>query len=220
MTVKQYLTDTKLTESVAKVLEIIHGEVTIVRLDSTIFHPQGGGQKADIGQIGTAVVTHDLHNGDHVDQYVQIAADLAVGDLLDLKIDPDWRRLNAVYHSAGHLIAAVLETMHPHLLAVSAHQWPGEARVEFAGDISLAQLQTEEINARLAADLTATLAVTIEGDPLQKRSIQIGHYPPIPCGGTHVCHLGEIAKILVTGIKVKGGRIRVSFEALPSSDHS
>jgi alanyl-tRNA synthetase len=78
----------------------------------------------------------------------------------------------------------------------------------------LAQLQAEEINARLAADLTAALAVTIVGDPFQKRSIQIGHYPPIPCGGTHVCHLGEIAKTLVTGIKAKGGRIRVSFRSI------
>lgn len=217
MTLKQYLAEPQLMVGSAKILDIIHGETTVLRLDRTIFHAQGGGQKADKGLIGRAVVTHVTHNADCVDHHVENAEGLAVGDTVQLKVDEDWRRLNAAYHTAGHLLAAVVEALYPDLHAVSGHQWPGEGRVEFSGETPVAQIGVEEIQARLAADLAKSLAVTIEGNPFEARAIRIGDYPAaIPCGGTHVSHLGEIASILVTGIKAKSGRIRISFEAQPS----
>ncbi|MBS1155486.1 MAG: hypothetical protein H6R07_1410 [Proteobacteria bacterium] len=219
MTVKQYLATPKLMVCSAKILAIICAKTTILRLDRTIFHPQGGGQKADKGLIGSAVVTHVTHNADCVDHQVESAEGLAVGDTVQIKLDEDWRRLNAVYHTAGHLLAAVVEAIYPGLHAVSGHQWPGEGRVEFSGNTPATQISAEEIHARLTADLAQSLSVTIESDPFQTRTIRIGDYPAIPCGGTHVGQLGEIASILVTGIKAKSGRIRISFEAQPSPGH-
>lgn len=212
MTLKQYLADPAMTGT-ARIQEIIKGETTILRLDRTLFHPQGGGQKSDRGRIGPAEVTHVAHNGNDIDHHVGNPAGLVVGAEVTLEVDEAWRRLNAAYHTAGHLLAAVVETIYPALRAVSGHQWPGEGRVEFTGDIPTAPMGIEDINSRLAADLAAKLPVTIEGDPLQDRAIKIGDYPPLPCGGTHVSHLGEIATIRVSAVKAKSGRIRISFDA-------
>lgn len=216
MTLKQYLAEPAKMTWTARVLEISKGETTIVRLDRTIFHAQGGGQKADRGRIGSAVVLHVTHNADNVDHHVESAAGLEVGAEVTLEVDEGWRRLNAAYHTAGHLLASVVEQMYPGLRAVSGHQWPGEGRVEFMGEVPVEQVSLDAINARLASDLAANLPVVIVGDPFKDRAIKIGDYEPIPCGGTHVSRLGEVATTVVRSIKAKSGRIRISFDAAPS----
>lgn len=216
MTLKQYLAEPAKTTWTARVLEITQGETTIVRLDRTIFHAQGGGQKADRGRIGSAVVIHVTHNADNVDHHVESAAGLAVGAEVALEVDEAWRRLNAAYHTAGHLLASVVENMYPGLRAVSGHQWPGEGRVEFMGEVPVEKVSVDDINTRLASDLAANLPVVIVGDPFKDRAIKIGGYEPIPCGGTHVSRLGEVATTIVRSIKAKSGRIRISFDASPN----
>ncbi len=216
MTLKQYLAEPHKMTWTARVLEIIQGETTIVRLDQTIFHAQGGGQKADRGRIGSAIVIHVAHNADNVDHHVESAADLKVGSEITLEVDEGWRRLNTAYHTAGHLLASVVEQMYPGLRAISGHQWPGEGRVEFMGDVPAEQLSADDINSRLASDLAANLPVAIVGNPFHDRTIKIGNYEAIPCGGTHVTQLGEVATTVVRSIKSKGGRIRISFDAAPN----
>jgi alanyl-tRNA synthetase len=216
MTQKQYLAEPTKTTWTARVLNITHGETTIVRLDRTIFHAQGGGQKADRGRIGPAVVIHVAHNADNVDHHVENAAGLEVGAEVVLEVDQAWRRLNAAYHTAGHLLASVVEAMYPGMRAVSGHQWPGEGRVEFTGDFPIEKMSVDDINTHLSTDLAADLAVSIVGDPFKERAMQIGSYEAIPCGGTHVSRLGEIATIIAKAIKAKSGRTRISFDASPN----
>lgn len=216
MTRKQYLAEPSKMTWTARVLGITQGETTIVRLDRTIFHAQGGGQKADRGRIGSAVVIHVAHNADNVDHHVDNAAGLEVGAEVTLEVDEAWRHLNAAYHTAGHLLASVVENMYPGLRAVSGHQWPGEGRVEFMGDVPVEKVSAEDINARLTSDLAADLPVVIVGDPFKDRAIKIGSYEPIPCGGTHVSRLGEVAATIVRAVKAKSGRIRISFDASPN----
>ena len=216
MTLKQYLAEPAKTTCTARVLEITHGETMIVRLDRTIFHAQGGGQKADRGRIGPTVVIHVTHNADNVDHHVESTTGLAVGDEVALEVDEAWRRLNAAYHTAGHLLASVVENMYPGLQAVSGHQWPGEGRVEFMGELPVEKVSFDDINRRLASDLAANLPVVIVGDPFKSRAIKIGGYEPIPCGGTHVSRLGEVGTTIVRSIKAKSGRIRISFDASPN----
>jgi alanyl-tRNA synthetase len=215
MTIKQYLAEPSRMNWTARVLGISQGEMTVVRLDRTIFHAQGGGQKADRGRIGSAVVIHVAHNADNVDHHVESATAMNVGAEVTLEVDAAWRRLNAAYHTGGHLLASVVETLYPGTRAVSGHQWPGEGRVEFVGDLNVEQLSVAEINARLVADLTADLPISVEGDPFKDRAIKIGNYAPIPCGGTHVSRLGDVATTIVRSIKAKGGRIRIGFDASP-----
>lgn len=210
MTRKDYLIDPSL-EATATVTAILTGERLIVRLSNTLFHPQGGGQKADRGFIGRAQVLHVAHNEGDVDHYVDKVDGLGIGESYQISIDAEWRRLNAAYHTAGHLIASLIEYRYPKLHAVSGHQWPGEGRVEFDGDFD----GLDEIKTSLEGDasdaLTSQFPVSIIGDPFTDRSIQIKDFAPIPCGGTHVTNIADIGNILIDGIKMKNGRLRISY---------
>lgn len=215
MTRKLYLSDPTLRVHTATIVSITEGPTTIVRLDETIFHAQGGGQKADRGKIGSAPIVHVAHNADDIDHHVESAEGLRVGQSILLEVDDEWRHLNAAYHTAGHLIAGVIESMYPGMRALSGHQWPGEGRVEFTGNIPLDQMSLERINERLMTDISGRLKVSIEGDLIQNRAIRIGIYEAIPCGGTHVQHLGEIEFVAVKNLRAKNERIRASFDASP-----
>ena len=61
MTNKRYLAEPASYSGEATVTAILQGELPIVRLSETLFHPQGGGQKADRGTIGSASVTDVAH---------------------------------------------------------------------------------------------------------------------------------------------------------------
>jgi alanyl-tRNA synthetase len=101
MTVKRYLCDPITLSGIVTVTEIVAADRPIVHLAETWFHPQGGGQKADRGKIGSMIVTHVAHNAGDVDHFVSDVSSVRVGDELAFEIDPDWRRLNAAYHTSG-----------------------------------------------------------------------------------------------------------------------
>lgn len=213
MTRKDYLIDPSL-QATATVTAILGGERAIVRLSNTLFHPQGGGQKADRGLIGSIHVLHVAHNEGDVDHYVDKVDGLVIGESYPITVDQEWRRLNAAYHTAGHLIASLIEYRYPKLHAVSGHQWPGEGRVEFEGDFE----NLDEIKKILEGDildaLTNQFPVSIVGDPFTDRSIQIKDFTPIPCGGTHVTNVAAIGEIILDGMKKKGGRLRISYSVV------
>lgn len=216
MTIKQYLQDHK-TQGTVTITELISGDKPVVRVAETWFHPQGGGQKADRGLIGTSHVIHVAHNGGEVDHYVDTLSGLEVGCEYPFAIDEPWRRLNMTYHSAGHLLAAVVESNSPGLTAVSGHQWPGEARVEFEGVIPDDSISIDYLNTLLADAISKNMVVQIVGDPFTNRGIKIGDFKEIPCGGTHVKSLSEIEAVRVTNIKKKSGRLRINYEVTPTS---
>lgn len=215
MTIKEYLIDDALTGQTT-ITAVFPGDKPIIRTGSTWFYPQGGGQKADQGRIGPCLVLHVTHNGNEVDHYVDSVHALEVGQVYAFSIDGSRRELNRVYHTAGHLIANIIERHYP-LKAIAGHQWPGEARVEFEGDVGKDPVLADALSELIAADLAAGLQVSMEGDPATDRLIRIGDYPAIPCGGTHVRNLSEIDQISINAVKLKGGRLRVSYEAVPKA---
>lgn len=215
MTRKMYLVDDAVSGDVL-VTEIITGEKPIVRLEATWFHAQGGGQKADRGHIGSSKVIHVAHNGDNVDHYVDSVEGLSAGSAVPFKIDRQWRELNAVYHTAGHLIAGVGQNEFPQIRAVQGHQWPGEARVEFVGTVDNLEELKRTINASIERCIAENCGVQVIGDPFTNRAIKIGDFEPIPCGGTHVKEIRQIGRALVTSIKKKKDKIRMSYEAFPA----
>ncbi|SOE97670.1 Ser-tRNA(Ala) deacylase AlaX (editing enzyme) [Burkholderia sp. D7] len=212
MTRKLYLADPQIYSGTAIITDIIPGERPTLRLDQTWFHPQGGGQKADRGRIGESSVLHVSHNSDSVDHLVDSVRGLEEGMTVELEIDRPWRLLNARYHTAGHLLACVVESLAPSMQAVSGHQWPGEGRVEFTVGDGSVPVQVDELNRRIAEDIAADFGVCVLGDPYSTRMIRIGDYPAIACGGTHVSTLCTVASVMVTAVKRKGDRIRVSYD--------
>ncbi|WP_424810237.1 hypothetical protein [Rhodococcus sp. 27YEA15] len=61
----------------------------------------------------------------------------------------------------------------------------------------------------IASDLRVSADVNDAG----LRTVRIGDLHVAPCGGTHLHRLGEFADITVPTLKIKRGRIRVSYAA-------
>jgi len=212
---KTYLAEPQTLTGRATVVAIIEGEKPLVRLNQTLFHPQGGGQKGDRGSIGQVAVLDTKHaeNGE-VDHYVSTLDGLAIGQDYEIKIDAASRRINAVNHSAGHLIAALVDEAFSDIKAVQGHHWPGEARVEFEGTVTddLAIRVNEFLPTALEKAIAEQWSVTMLGDPFVNRAVRFGK-EDVPCGGTHVAHLGQIKNVTIKNVKKKGDRLRISYEA-------
>lgn len=213
-TLKSYLADSTILRTTATVT--MTGTTpdgrSWLRLDRTIFHPQGGGQKADRGRIGDVEVLHVAHTPDgEVDHFIA-APQFAAGANVQLEIDPVWRSLCARLHSAGHLIAAICEHHVSPLRAIAGHHWPGEARVEFENASALpADLKTALLD-ELARVRSMDLEVSVVGNPFNARAIQIGNFPSVPCGGTHVQRVSQIGQVTIRKVQLKDGRLRLSYD--------
>jgi alanyl-tRNA synthetase len=208
MTEKIYLFDPALTGRA-----VIKGLIgNRVRLDQTLFHPQGGGQKADRGTIEGRPVLNVRHVDGDVEHQVESADGLRVSQEVTVEIDEAWRRSSSRWHSAGHLIAAVVERQWPSLKAVSGHHWAGEARVEFTGSgddlVNEVAIQLPHL---LAEAITEDQPVRISNDPLVDRTVVIGDYKPVPCGGTHVERTGQLPSVTIGKVRMKDGKLRVSY---------
>ena len=213
---KAYLAEPQILKGEATIVALLEGERLAVRLDKTYFHPQGGGQKGDRGVIGSVTVLDTKHAEEgEVDHFVASFEGLARGQTYPITVDAPSRRINAVNHSAGHLIAALIDPVFPEIKAVQGHHWPGEARVEFSGAV------TDDVISRVTMFLQGALdkaiaekwPVTILGDPFVNRSIRFGEAENVPCGGTHVAHLGQIKNVVIKSLKKKGDRLRITYEA-------
>lgn len=187
------------------------------------FHPQGGGQPADRGWLeDTEIVpVRDRESGLVV---VTAAGDgslpsLAVGERARARIDLRTRMLHAALHTAGHLVEAVGRAQGWEM-AGSIH-FPGQARIEFQAPDTDARLADPEGREEVTAVLRAAVADAVADDlPVAagyfsdgRRVVGLGALHSAPCGGTHVRSLGDLADVGLPTLKVKKGRIRVSYTA-------
>jgi alanyl-tRNA synthetase len=208
---KIYLTSSAL-KGEAQITELMDGERKVVRLSRTIFHPQGGGQRADTGTIAKATVIDVRHaEGGEVDHVVQSLEGLAIGQTVQLTVDADKRRLHARLHSGGHLIADAALDVASHLVARAGHHWPREARVEFEGEVADTNQFASALQAVVDKLIASDVPITMEGDPNSSRAIRIGSGLPVGCGGTHVPSLAEIGAITIRKVQQKKGMLRVSY---------
>lgn len=211
MTVKLYLTEATLSLS-TMITYVDRGERPFLRLRETLFHPQGGGQRGDRGRIGYGRILDTRHAGDgEVDHFVDSAFEHFEGQRVEITVDADHRHRGGRLHSAGHLIADAVQSLRPGLKAVAGHHWDGEARVEFEGDIVSELDLADALEAELRNLVGAALPIAVIGDPFTTRTIQIGSFAAVPCGGTHLSNTSEIGAIRLNGIRVKRGRLRVSY---------
>jgi len=204
-------------------------------LNQSLFYPQGGGQPADQGTIIDAYAAYKVFDVRNVDSEVRhyiIDNNQVIhpGCSVTIKIDKDRRILNSKYHTAGHLIAAVVEKTNPELKAIKGHQFPGEAYVEFDGTLSNsddfltkitsnvlefitnnAAVKTEELSPE---DIT-TIAEELPYELPKDKALRVCHiagFSPIPCGGTHVRTLEDIASLEIKKCKSKKGKTKIYYE--------
>ncbi|KAH0459344.1 hypothetical protein IEQ34_012158 [Dendrobium chrysotoxum] len=143
--------------------EQVDGRLAMI-LDSTIFHPQGGGQPADKGVIcssGFRFVVEDVRSNDGVVfhfGYIDNSQDDYESNLKErpevtLQVDAQRRALNSRIHSAGHLLDICVRNVGlSHLKPGKGYHFPDGPFVEYIGVIPPDQLQIKQKELEEAAN--------------------------------------------------------------------
>ncbi|MFI6274745.1 hypothetical protein [Streptomyces sp. NPDC050988] len=135
------------------------------------------------------------------------------------RIDLRARTAHAALHTAGHLVEAVGRMQGWEMVA--GNHFPGQARIEFQAPRTDPRLTDPEGREEVTAALRVAVAAAVADDlPVfarcladGRRVVHLDELHSAPCGGTHVRSLGDLAEVVLPTLKVKKGRIRVSYTA-------
>lgn len=193
-------------------VEVLHCEQLAnggygVRLNATPFHPQGGGQPADVGWIGNAEVFQVEVSNSEIIHYTRQA--VALG-MITARVDAEQRQLHSRLHSAGHLIGHALEPLA--WRPIKAHHWPGEARVVFKPADGVQTVDVAAVQGRCDDLIASNLPCRVQVDESQFRQVGFGHLPPYGCGGTHVETTADLNGLRVLSVHVKKGQLIVQYD--------
>jgi misacylated tRNA(Ala) deacylase len=208
-----------------------------VELDRTVFYPLGGGQAGDCGWLvlddGTRLRVTDSRKskrGDATpDDTVHLLdptgdwkGRLAVGTQVRAEIDWDRRYRHMRFHTATHLLCAVVKQLVDGCSITADY-----ARLDFAMTDLLDKGEVQAGLDRLIAEAHPVSCEWIADEellanPQLVKSMSVS--PPIgfgrvrllrvqdvdlqPCGGTHVKNTGEIGNVRVAKIEKKSARTR------------
>ncbi|KAJ4722193.1 Alanine--tRNA ligase [Melia azedarach] len=135
-------------------------------LESTVFHPQGGGQPSDTGVVTVAnsdvkFIVQDVRSKDGIVYHYGIVEkssgefemELEKGKEVLLCVDASRRKLNSRLHSAGHLLDLCLEKVGlGHLEPGKGYHFPDGPYVEYKGTIPQNELQSKKKELELEAN--------------------------------------------------------------------
>ena len=197
-----------------------------VRLDRTVFYPEGGGQPGDTGILrtndGTEFAVRDTRKGDDADDILHLidpdTPPPVPGSRVVAELDWERRYRHMRMHTCLHLLSAVIDA------PVTGGQLSAEkGRLDFDVDTKLEKsVVQDELNALIARDLPVaarwmsdealaaqpelvkTMRVKPPSGQGQVRVINVEGIDLQPCGGTHVARTGEIGPIIVRKIESKG----------------
>jgi misacylated tRNA(Ala) deacylase len=194
-----------------------------VELDRTVFYPMGGGQAGDTGTLGEwrVVDTRKGPDGGSVLHILEPGASPVVGQKLQVAIDWERRHRLMRYHTALHLLGAVVKA--PVTGGRIAHD---KAHLDF--DIEMEKLVKEAIESRLQEligsavetkaswitdaeldarpELVKTMSVAPPRGEGRVRLLEIPGVDLQACGGTHVKNTGEIGRLEIARIRSEGKR--------------
>ncbi len=205
MTERLFFTHDHLTAELEVLRCTPHEEQFAVIAQSTIFHPQGGGQPFDTGWLGDSQVLRVVQEAEQVVHYVD--RPLEPGPVI-ARVDAQRRALHSRLHSAGHLIGNAGERLG--WMPIKAHHWPGEGKITFirgqtAQDMDAQTLQ-QWVNQWIAADYPRHMTLD-EGT----REVGFGELPAYACGGTHVQALSELGQVTILALSEKKGALSVRY---------
>ena len=203
-----------------------------VRLDRTVFYPQGGGQAGDAGELrlddGRVFAVTDTRKGEAAGEILHLLAEgadlgaLQPGVELSAHVDAARRRAHMRFHTATHLLCALV----PHAVngcSITA----GHARLDFHMNEPLDKEQLTQGIARLVAEahpvrhrwiseaeldanpqLVRSMSVQPPRGQGRVRVLEIEGVDLQPCGGTHVANTAEIGAVVVTKVEKKSAMTR------------
>lgn len=192
-----------------------------VKLESSPFYAEGGGQVADTGRLldpegnVLATVTGVVRSGEDQALVVEEAsgAKLSAGSEVYAEVDHAARHATECNHTATHLLhAALRRTLGDHVRQAGSYVGPDKLRFDFthSGRLSDEERRAveDEVNERIAADLPVgwrtvgmdearqlgAMALFGEkyGDVVRMVEIEGGESSRELCGGTHVSRTSEI----------------------------
>ena len=204
---------------------IAEGERGFVIMDKTCFYPEGGGPVGDTGflkwsseanpkeednNLPKAKVWDTQKRGNIIIHEVQVLkAQLKVGQVCYMQVDPNRRQLISASHSATHLLHQALKmVLGKGLRQMGSLVQPGQLRFDFNSAPLTAQ-QLKEIEDKVngfiqegnrVLDSTCSyqsavdkgaLFLTGENYPKEVRLVQMGESLEF-CGGIHVKNTGDI----------------------------
>ncbi|MGC8710028.1 MAG: alanyl-tRNA editing protein AlaXM [Candidatus Micrarchaeia archaeon] len=227
MTEKLYWNDMYAKEFDAKVIAARGNELV---LDKTLFYPTGGGQPNDTGRIihnGVEYKVTDVKgSNDDIVHFLDNAIDAHSGDSITGIIDWERRYMIMKYHTAIHLLDAIIEKNYGSGMLTGGQIYEDRARI----DIDMQDLNREkaqeiidttnkvaaeghEVIARFITRDEALkmprLARTDPGSELIKnldvvRVVEIKDVDVQADGGTHVSNTKEIGSIELSKYENKG----------------
>jgi alanyl-tRNA synthetase len=194
----------------------------LVRLDRTIFCPEGGGQPADSGTInGLPLLALEA---DHEDIVHVLAQDPGEGEAC-LQLDFPRRYDHMQQHTAQHLLSQVLLRLFA-APTLSFAIGPEHASIEI-GRADFGEEEAKALEAECARLVFANLAVRIfeSDDPsalhLRKppkvegmiRVVEIDGFDQSACGGTHLKSSAEIGLLKIVRTERVRANIRLYYTA-------
>jgi alanyl-tRNA synthetase len=191
-----------------------------VATEPIVFHPDEGGQPADKGFIGEAVVC-DVQL---VQGRVEHTLDRPLADGRYIaRVDRERRLCTAGQHTAQHILSGIaagrfgLETAGVHI-GLDGSTIDFDKKVEWDTALDLERLAMEAVMLDVPVETTFDDAAQarsrlgpIEADVI--RIVRIGNYDVSACCGAHVKSTGRIGIIRVFDLENRKGGTRMSFTA-------
>ena len=183
----------------------------------------GGGQSGDTGTLGNwrVIDTRKGPGGDSVLHILEPGASPVVGQKLEMAIDWERRHRLMRYHTALHLLGAVVKAP-----VTGGRIADDKAHLDF--DIEMEKLAKDAIETRLnhlisscyetrarwitdaeldaRPELVKTMSVAPPRGEGRVRLLEIPGVDLQACGGTHVRNTGEIGRLAVARIRSEGKR--------------
>lgn len=224
-TEKLYYSDSYIKEFDAVVISCDKTEKGYkVVLDKTAFFPEGGGQQADTGFIGDAVVS-DVQEADEV-IYHYIDKELTVSDEYTCKINWEQRFLRMQSHSGEHIVSGVVRSLFGYD-NVGFHMEEDYVTVDFSGELTREQLdEVEEKTNRYIYDnieIECFFPNENEIESLDYRSkldlkegvrlVRIGKADLCACCAPHVKRTGEIGVVKILDFMRHRGGVRIVMKS-------
>jgi len=213
-----YWTQSDVVEAEVEIVAVGPNQVTI---DPILFHPNEGGQPADRGVIGEAVV-EDVQVADGKIVHT-LDRPLADGRYV-ARLDKERRLYTATQHTAQHILSGIaaaqfgLETVGVHIGLESGTvdfdkkvEWEVAEQIERrATDVVMLDLPVETTFNDQEAQARSRFG-QIEADVI--RVVKIGDFDKSACCGAHVASTGRIGVIRLFDLESKKEGTRASFLA-------
>ena len=193
-----------------------------LELDRTAFFPEGGGQPADTGRVGEAVI-RDVHEKDGRILHCADRA-LPVGERVDCAVDWEQRRRRMQNHSGEHVFSGTIHCLYG-LNNVGFHMGADCMTIDFDGELSESELAAAEsaANEALREDLAlrvfypsreelAALEYRSKKELTgQVRLVEIPGVDLCACCAPHVRRTGEIGVIKLLSAERHRGGVRIEL---------